>query len=185
MVHVVTLFWVLVATGMCFRETASWVAWQKPATLARRCASSTRVASSRMPSFSPEEQAELDRIMSGDYWDDSAVDFSGNLPKQKGKAPPPPPPPPKAASRPPPPATKKVAAPNSDWRAAASKPAAELRAAAAAAAQRRPSSPGKPVDIDILDLDYDDFEVRVPHVPPFSGSKRHFNPSPRLFPRRR
>ena len=125
-----------------------------------------------MPQFSPEEQAQLDAIMNGEYWDDSAVDYSDNLPKKRQ------PPPPQPTSPPPPsqqqqrPTTtvassgstatsnsvKKVVAPNADWRSAASKPAAELKIERSKPPVNRSKGP---VDIDILDLDYDDFEAAM------------------------
>jgi len=139
-----------------------------------RTISTNLFLASRMPQFSPEEQAQLDAIMNGEYWDDSAVDFSDNLPKKRQ-----PPPPPKPTSTPPPPSSqqqqrpttmasagstatsnsvKKVVAPNADWRSAASKPAAELQTQRAKPPVNRAKGP---VDIDILDLDYDDFEAAM------------------------
>ena len=140
-----------------------------------RTISTNHFLASRMPQFSPEEQAQLDAIMNGEYWDDSAVDFSDNLPKKRQ------PPPPKPTSPPPPPSSqqqqqqrsttmassgttatsnsvKKVVAPNADWRSAASKPAAELQTQRAKPPVNRAKGP---VDIDILDLDYDDFEAAM------------------------
>ena len=143
-----------------------------------RTTSTNLFLASRMPQFSPEEQAQLDAIMNGEYWDDSAVDYSDNLPKKRQ-----PPPPKPATPTPPPPSqqqrqqqqqrpttvassgsaatsnsVKQVVAPNADWRSAASKPAAEVRMERSKPPVTRSVGP---VDIDILDLDYDDFEAAM------------------------
>lgn len=126
----------------------------------------TNLKSSRMPDFSsPEDQAELDKIMNGDYWDEEvAVDFSDNLPKKKGSQAqkqkdfkPSSPTPPTTPIAPTSTSAKKVVAPNADWRTAASKPAADLRQQR----EKKPPAPMNPADIDFMDLDYDDFEAAM------------------------
>ena len=121
--------------------------------------------SSRMPQFNAEDQAELDKIMAGDYWEDDMPDFSDNLKKKPRAAPkatdPPVSPPPSSYEtnrnimKPNSQSSKKVLPPNADWRSAASQPPS------AVSVQRKDvvKQPNNTPDyFSFVDLDYDDFE---------------------------
>ncbi|KAJ1434176.1 hypothetical protein B484DRAFT_446815 [Ochromonadaceae sp. CCMP2298] len=126
----------------------------------RRVSSTSRslalYVKSKMPSFSEEEQAELERILAGEQ-----MDFSRNV-KKIPKAP-------TAAqeTQAAPPAqaqavVKPVMAPNSNWRTALTNPPAapvQVQRNSGPGASAKPrKAPVAADDFSFMDLDYDDFE---------------------------
>jgi hypothetical protein len=116
-------------------------------------------AKSKMPSFSEEDQAELERISAG-----GQMDFSRNLkriPKATEAAPP-------AQAKAAPPAqakavVKPVMEPNSNWRTALSNPPApagpvQVQRNSGPGASAKPQKASSKDDFSFMDLDYDDFE---------------------------